>query len=800
MSAHHFTGQRAANLFPALAFDPEQQLFLLDDRSVGFGYLCEPLASGDRAQADRLSVLINLDWPPDTLMQVILWTSPDLEEKLARMQVLRLGHGDDLLRASTRRRAEFLRAGANAALGPGSDLRLRDLQVIVTVKLPLAEPVPTAHETREATELYATAFQVLHTAGLRPVPLSADRYVRLMATLLNWDPRAGWRDRIVPECDPHRLIREQFLDLMHAVEVDSKGINLGGHRAQTLSVKRFPDRVGFGMAARYLGDALSGSRGIRHPVLITLNLRFPDAEAARVKLTAGRQWANHQALGPLSTYLPALAYRRQGFETLFKSLDNGDRPVHCYLGLVLFAPREEANAAASNLRTYWRELGFQVMPDQYFALPLFLHCLPFGADRDAIPHMMRYRTLAASHATALLPVFGDWKGTGEPVLNLVGRNGQLMDVNLFDSLTNYNAVVAASSGSGKSFLANEIIATNLSVGGRCWVIDVGRSYQNLCEAFDGQFIAFTQETQISLNPFDLIRNWEEEADVIAALVTAMAAPTEPLSDFQTAGIKRVLKELWDSVGHGMTIDAIAQALGACDDPRLTDVGQQLYPFTTAGEYGRYFHGRNSIAFDKDLVVLELEELKGRKHLQQVILLQLIYQIQQVMYLGDRGQPKLVFIDEAWDLLTHGDVAKFIEAGYRRFRKYNGAAITVTQSLNDLYSNPTGRAIADNSAHTMLLAQPAHAIDQLRAENRLPMSEGGAELLKTVHTVPGAYSEIMLLTDRGAGIGRLVVDPFRRLLYSTRPSDVAAIRELRAQGLSVADAINRLLEGTADDLA
>jgi conjugal transfer ATP-binding protein TraC len=250
----------------------------------------------------------------------------------------------------------------------------------------------------------------------------------------------------------------------------------------------------------------------------------------------------------------------------------------------------------------------------------------------------------------------------------------------------------------------------------------------------------------------------------------------------------------------MTIDAIAQALGACDDPRLTDVGQQLYPFTTAGEYGRYFHGRNSIAFDKDLVVLELEELKGRKHLQQVILLQLIYQIQQVMYLGDRGQPKLVFIDEAWDLLTHGDVAKFIEAGYRRFRKYNGAAITVTQSLNDLYSNPTGRAIADNSAHTMLLAQPAHAIDQLRAENRLPMSEGGAELLKTVHTVPGAYSEIMLMTDRGAGIGRLVVDPFRRLLYSTRPSDVAAIRELRAQGLSVADAINRLLEGTADDLA
>ena len=78
-----------------------------------------------------------------------------------------------------------------------------------------------------------------------------------------------------------------------------------------------------------------------------------------------------------------------------------------------------------------------------------------------------------------------------------------------------------------------------------------------------------------------------------------------------------------------------------------------------------------------------------------------------------------------------------------------------------------------------------------------MSAGGVELLKSVHTVPGAYSEIMTLTDRGAGIGRLVVDPFRRLLYSTRPNDVAAIRKLRQEGHSVRDAINQLLGHQAD---
>lgn len=372
MKHRHFQGQRAADLFPVLAYDAESHLFLCDDHTLGFGYVCEPLAGADQAQADRVSMLINLDWPANTMIQIALWTSPDLEEKLARMQVLRLGHGDELLRATTQRRAEFLRAGTDRALGPGSDLRLRDLQVIVTVKLPLADTRATAAETTTAQEFFATAHQVLKTAGMQPQPLTADRYVRIMTVILNWDPRAGWRDRIVPECDPNRLIREQFLDLMHAIEVDAKGLSIGDQRVQTMSVKRFPDRVGFGLAARYLGDALSGARGVRHNVLVVMNLQFPDAETTRAKLTTARQFATHQATPQLVNYLPALAHRKHGYDVLFQRLDEGDRAVQCYLGLVLFTPLAQANAAASNLRTYWRELGFQVMPDQFFALPLFL--------------------------------------------------------------------------------------------------------------------------------------------------------------------------------------------------------------------------------------------------------------------------------------------------------------------------------------------------------------------------------------------------------------------------------------------
>lgn len=794
-----FTGDKAAELFPVLAYSDDSKLFLTDDQSLCFAYLCNPLPGSDQKASDRINVLLNGDWPDDTLMQFTLYGGQDIHHTLNRMADMRHGKGTDLTKQNAVFRKKFLIGGTEEAVEPNSGVKIRDTMLIITVKIPINDPTPNDKEVKKISDKMSSFGQSLRTVGLDPVLINNHMYVHLMNNLLCWSESASWRagEQLCAEDD--KPLRDQILDYDTSINVDASGVWLGepaeegSMRVSNLSVKRFPKVFQFGSAASYIGDLMLGSRGIRDNFMISATIHYPNPHKTKSSMERKRQWAVNQAYGPMLKFVPMLAAKKHGYDVLFEAIEDGDSFIRLHLGLTLFTRTEEqAIMAVSNARSYWGELGFGIMEDKFFNLPLFLNRLPFGADRDAMRDTFRFKTMGTRHAIPMLPIFSDWKGTGNPAMTFISRNGQLMSVNLFDSSTNYNACIAAQSGSGKSFLANEMISSYLAMGGKVWAIDVGFSYKDLCEVYQGDFIQFNNESKICLNPFPLIHDYGDEEDMIVGLVSAMAAPTQHLTDFQTASLKKAIRTIWDQKGKGMTIDDLEALLLTSEDRRIRDIGDQLYPFTSKGEYGRYFYGENNVTFQRDFSVLELEELKGRRHLQQVVLLQLIYQIQQDMYLGERDRPKIVLIDEAWSLLTEGDVAKFIEHGYRRFRKYGGSAIVITQSVTDLYDSPTGRAIAENSANMYLLGQKSEAIAALEKEERLPISRGGYTILKTVHTEVGRYSEIFFLTDYGSGIGRLMVDDYHKILYSTHPKDVHAISQRRKAGMSIPDAVRDIM--------
>ncbi len=94
---------------------------------------------------------------------------------------------------------------------------------------------------------------------------------------------------------------------------------------------------------------------------------------------------------------------------------------------------------------------------------------------------------------------------------------------------------------------------------------------------------------------------------------------------------------------------------------------------------------------------------------------------------------------------------------------------------------------------MLLGQKPETIDDIKKEGKLQLSEYDYNQLKTVHTIPGAYSEIFVKSEFGRGIGKLLVNDFQKLLYSTKAEDVGAINEWKKTGMSGAQAINQIIE-------
>ena len=795
---------RACQFCPVQAYDEQSKLFLCDDSPLGFAFECVPLAGGDQHTKERIEQLVAGDYPPGTIMQFFLYRSPDIEPQLNALARIRQDHMDGPLAGVVKQRIDFLRAhtkknihGRSFSGGDYDCGRIQESRLIVSIKIPFEGKEPKESDVVLTKTWETKTESALSSVGLWPYALSASRYIRLMQSIINWSPNATWRSMpVMGEWEEDKTISAQIFDpTTDLVIADKSTLQLGEHCfVKVMSAKRIPDAFFFTEAMKYVGNTMGGNDKLTINYAVCCNVFFPVTQSEKSKLETKRTWTVNQAVGPMLKFVPVLADKKHSFDILSESFQKGAKPIRMTFSVLLFSDsRKAVERAAVSAQSYWDTMHFHLMEDYFITAPMFQNCLPLCAEKEAVFHLDRYKTMTTRELPVLLPVFGEWKGTGTFHVALISRNGQLMSLSLHDSDTNKNAVIAAESGSGKSFLLNEIIVSYLSEGAQVWVIDAGKSYKKLNEQLDGDFLQFDEASKICLNPFELIDDWKEDEDTISALIAAMASEKEKLSDFQMAGLKQILKRLWETKGQAMTVDDIAAECLGHTEQRMHDIGQQLFSFTSKGGYGQYFHGHNTMRFENPFTVLELDELQGRTHLRQVVLMQLIFQIQREMYLGERNRKKIMIIDEAWDLIKSGPVSVFIEHGFRKFRKYGGSAIIATQSLNDLYENPVGRAIAENANMMLLLGQKPETIASIRDSGRLVLSEAGFNLLSTVASVGGVYSEIFVKSGHtGVGVGRLIVSNFEKMLFSTAPEDVNAIENYTNRGLNVTDAINHVL--------
>jgi conjugal transfer ATP-binding protein TraC len=233
-----------------------------------------------------------------------------------------------------------------------------------------------------------------------------------------------------------------------------------------------------------------------------------------------------------------------------------------------------------------------------------------------------------------------------------------------------------------------------------------------------------------------------------------------------------------------------------NDRRPSDLAVKMMGYRSDQSAGKWFVGPLNIEFDKNLVILELEELNTNKALREVVLLLLMSIIDHKMYFGNRNIRKLVIVDEAWDLLTGANTADFINTGYRRARKYGGSYITITQSLNDFsreQNKEVGVAVLSNSAIKILLGQGKDDITRAIEDKQLVVNDFQKNMLESVHTVPGLYSEMFILTNDYFTLCRLFVDKITQVMFSTSPDLVQYIEDQTSQGVSFLEAANSAVE-------
>ena len=149
--------------------------------------------------------------------------------------------------------------------------------------------------------------------------------------------------------------------------------------------------------------------------------------------------------------------------------------------------------------------------------------------------------------------------------------------------------------------------------------------------------------------------------------------------------------------------------------------------------------------------------------------------------------KLNLIDEGWKLLSASSqkVTQFIEEGYRTARRHNGSFGTVTQAVSDKNLSTAALAAYNNSSFKFTLMQDAKSFASFVKEEPNIYSDLEIELIKKFPPARNVgYSSLLLNMGGISSFHRLLLDPLRNALFSSRGEDFTYREKRFAEGASI----------------
>lgn len=397
-------------------------------------------------------------------------------------------------------------------------------------------------------------------------------------------------------------------------------------------------------------------------------------------------------------------------------------------------------------------------------------------DRRSMSTVFPFVTSEVGHASGIPLGFN--KQTGTPIL---------FD-NFYNSLTNYNMVIFAKSGAGKSVTMKTLISrSSILMGIESLALDAEGEYTIVAESLGGINVVLSPNSKTVINLFDieaettkdeitgkerLVLNIENKVeDVTQSLLTMAKGSTRSkdvneltkqiiaesvTEEYEALGITSNPNSLYESSNNISRGDKLYR-----DKKKMPTIGSWYkrlqkkakentnddyrfhysYLLKVMKQYIReyngqmaYFDGQSTFELLEgapfiNLDISQLEE-KFARPLAQQILLTWIWEKYVKKNSEDRRKAtkKRVIVDEAWMLLPYPEAVDFLNTMARRARKRNVSLAVVSQRFQDFYEKPEAQAVLTSSDTKLFLAQDKSEIQYLKEVFKL--SEGEAGFLVT----------------------------------------------------------------------
>lgn len=397
-------------------------------------------------------------------------------------------------------------------------------------------------------------------------------------------------------------------------------------------------------------------------------------------------------------------------------------------------------------------------------------------DSRSMGTVFPFTTSEIGHSTGVPLGFN--KQTGTPIL---------FD-NFHPSLTNYNMVIFAKSGAGKSVTMKTLISrSSVLMGIESLALDAEGEYSIVAESLGGINVVLSPNSKTIINLFDIepeivkdsitgrerkVLNVENKVeDVTQALVTMAKGSTRSsdVNELTKQVIAETVAEEYASAGINSNPASLYRAGDEFmqgeklyrekkDMPtigswykRLQNKAQEntnrdyqfhySYLLKVMKQYIReyngqmaYFDGQSTFELldGAPFINLDISQLEERfaRPLAQQILLSWIWEKYVKKNSEDRtkARKKRVLVDEAWMLLPYPEAVDFLNTMARRARKRNVSLAIVSQRFQDFYEKPEAQAVLTSSDTKLFLAQDKSEIEYLKSVFKL--SDGEANFLTT----------------------------------------------------------------------